>query len=198
MMPNNYQTVQDDAPVMSDMIELDTDDVIVDSVHLAPAGFPESGVPARPWNSGAAVAATSTAEDPVAQGEPDADMPAAVSATVADPEPAYEAPAATDSTSTDSQWPGIQAMFVDDPLGSVELAAGLVVDSARKLAVSIKERQDALLAARQGDDAGTEELRLALQQYRVLWNRLEDFSSEHLQHLPTEASPSPWNADAPI
>src|ERR1022692_5264715 len=77
MMPNNYQTVQDDAPVMSDMIELDTDAVIVDSVHLAPAGFPESGVPARPWNSGAAVAATSTAEGPVAQGEPDADMPAA-------------------------------------------------------------------------------------------------------------------------
>src|ERR1022692_3962660 len=104
---------------------------------------------------------------------------------------------AIDSTSPDAQWPEIQAMFVDDPLSSVELAAGLVVDSARALARSIKERQDALLAVRHGDGAGTEELRLALQQYRALWNRLEDFSRAPAQRLPADAAPSTWKADMP-
>src|ERR1022692_4086487 len=106
-------------------------------------------------------------------------------------------PPAIDSVSPDAQWPEIQAMFVDDPLSSVELAAGLVVDSARALARSIKERQDALLAVRHGDGAGTEELRLALQQYRALWNRLEDFSPAPAQRLPADAAPSTWKADMP-
>jgi hypothetical protein len=71
------------------------------------------------------------------------------------------------------------------------------VDSARALARSIKERQDALLAVRHGDGAGTEELRLALQQYRALWNRLEDFSRAPAQRLPADAAPSTWKADMP-
>ena len=69
-------------------------------------------------------------------------------------------------------------MFVDDPRSSLELAAGLAGDSAEALVVSIKEQQRSLLAAWQGDDAGTEELRTTLQQYRTFWNRLEDFSRE--------------------
>ena len=69
-------------------------------------------------------------------------------------------------------------MFVDDPHSSLQLAAGLVGDSAEALVVSIQERQHSLLAAWQGDDAGTEELRTTLQQYRTFWNRLEDFSRE--------------------
>lgn len=69
-------------------------------------------------------------------------------------------------------------MFVDDPRSSVELAAGLVGDSAEALVVSVREQQYSLLSAWQGDDAGTEEMRTILQQYRTLWNRLEDFSRE--------------------
>jgi hypothetical protein len=69
-------------------------------------------------------------------------------------------------------------MFVDDPHSSLQLAAGLVGDSAGALVMSIQERQRSLLAAWQGDDAGTEELRTTLQQYRAFWSRLEDFSRE--------------------
>jgi hypothetical protein len=71
-------------------------------------------------------------------------------------------------------WRGASA----DPRSSIELAASLVDDSAEALMTSVKERQHALLSAWQGDDAGTEEMRIALQQYRTFWNRIEDLSRE--------------------
>jgi hypothetical protein len=69
-------------------------------------------------------------------------------------------------------------MFVDDPRSSLERAAGLVDDSVESIVMSVKEQQHSLLSAWQGDDAGTEELRTTLRQYRAFWNRLEDFSRE--------------------
>jgi hypothetical protein len=69
-------------------------------------------------------------------------------------------------------------MFVDDPRASVEHAAGLVDDSVEALVVSVKERQHALLSGWQGSDAGTEQMRTTLQQYRMFWSRLEDFSRQ--------------------
>jgi hypothetical protein len=69
-------------------------------------------------------------------------------------------------------------MFVDDPRSSLELAADLVGDSAEALVVSVREQQHSLLSAWQGDDAGTEEMRTTLQQYRAFWDRLEAFSRE--------------------
>jgi hypothetical protein len=82
----------------------------------------------------------------------------------------------TGRSSSDVRWHEILAMFVDDPRTSVELAAGLVDDSTEALVTSLKGRQQALLSAWQGNDADTEELRTALQQYRAFWNRLADFS----------------------
>jgi hypothetical protein len=69
-------------------------------------------------------------------------------------------------------------LAVPAPRASTELAAGLVDASVEALVVSVKERQKSLLSAWQGDDAGTEELRTTLQQYRAFWNRLEDFPRE--------------------
>jgi hypothetical protein len=72
------------------------------------------------------------------------------------------------------RWHEIQAMFVDDPRASIELAAGLVDDRIEAFVVSVKDRQQALRSAWHGDDAGTEDLRLALRRYRAFWNHLED------------------------
>jgi hypothetical protein len=69
-------------------------------------------------------------------------------------------------------------MFVDDPRSSVELAAGLVGHSVELLVTSVKERQRSLLSGWQGDDAATEERRIAVQHYRTFWSHLEDFSCE--------------------
>jgi hypothetical protein len=104
--------------------------------------------------------------------------PAVVPAPDAEPELTLASAVADDSTSGDERWHEILAMFVDDPRSSVELAAGLVDDSAEALVTFVQERQHALLSAWQGDDAGTEEMRIALQQYRTFWNRIEDLSRE--------------------
>jgi hypothetical protein len=109
--------------------------------------------------------------------------PADISA-VPEPEPAVASPAASSSISpsaaapVSSPWHEIQAMFVDDPRLAVEQAAGLASDSAEALIISVRERQHALMSAWQGEDAGTEKLRMALQHYRTFWNGLEDFPRE--------------------
>jgi hypothetical protein len=69
-------------------------------------------------------------------------------------------------------------MFIDDPRTCAELAAGLVDESVQALVAFVKEQQDSLLAAWHGDDAGTEELRTAVRDYRAFANRLADFSRE--------------------
>ena len=56
--------------------------------------------------------------------------------------------------------------------------AGFVDDSSQALVAFVKEQQDSLLAAWHGEDAGTEELRVALQHYRAFGTRLADFSRE--------------------
>jgi hypothetical protein len=92
--------------------------------------------------------------------------------------PASASAATTGNPDLSARWPEIQAMFVDDPRASVERAAGLVDDSVEALVVSVKEQQHALLATWQGDNAGTEELRTALQGYRAFWNRVDVFSRD--------------------
>ena len=82
------------------------------------------------------------------------------------------------AASASARWHEIQAMFVDDPRSSAESAASLVDDSVLALVASVKEQQDSLLAAWDGENAGTEELRAAVQHYRAFGNRLADFTRE--------------------
>ena len=89
-----------------------------------------------------------------------------------------EFPAASATASPNARWHEIQAMFVDDPRSSAEMAAGLVDDSVQALVASVREQQDSLLAAWHGDNAGTEELRAAVQHYRAFGGRLADFTRE--------------------
>jgi len=148
-----------------------------DPAGAIPEGDPQSAAPAASGYPGTTAVDSAPAGPGLAEGD-DAEMPFAFSRSpAAEPEPAPAAPVARDGTSPDTRWHEIQSMFVDDPHSSVELAAGLAADSAEALVVSVKERQRSLLAAWQGD-AGTEELRTTLQQYRTFWNRLEDFSRE--------------------
>jgi len=69
-------------------------------------------------------------------------------------------------------------MFVDDPRSSVESAASLVDDSVEALVAFVREQQGSLLAAWHGEDAGTEEMRAAVQHYRTFDTRLADFRRE--------------------
>jgi hypothetical protein len=114
------------------------------------------------------------AENP--QGDVDRSM--AFSVPDAEPEPIPGSPAASATAGESTRWHEIQVMFVDDPRSAVETAAGLVDDSSQAVVAFVKEQQDSLRAAWRGEDAGTEELRVALQRYRAFGTRLADFSRE--------------------
>jgi hypothetical protein len=104
--------------------------------------------------------------------------PEPVSAVFVTPEAVAESQRAADTASEAGPWNEIQAMFVDEPRASVERAAGLVDDRVDALIQSVRERQRSLQSAWQADDAGTEELRVALQHHRTFWNSLEDLPDQ--------------------
>ena len=89
-----------------------------------------------------------------------------------------EFPAVGAAASLSARWHEIQAMFVDDPRSSAEMAADLIDESVQALVASVREQQDSLLAAWNGENSGTEELRTAVQHYRAFGGRLADFTGE--------------------
>ncbi|MDJ0384777.1 hypothetical protein [Streptomyces sp. G-G2] len=70
-------------------------------------------------------------------------------------------------------WSDIQGRFVDDPQDAVRSADKLVAEVMRTLAETFSSRKQGLEGQwDQGEQVATEELRLALQQYRSFFNRL--------------------------
>jgi hypothetical protein len=102
------------------------------------------------------------AQDPVAAGAEEARVPAPGGARVSAPGVTRE------------RWSEILATFVDDPRGSVKLAADAVDSTVEEFVASVRARQAALAAAWQRGDAGTEQLRTALRDYRVFWGTLQE------------------------
>jgi hypothetical protein len=79
------------------------------------------------------------------------------------------------------QWHDIQAMFVDDPKGSVERAAAAADDAVSALVESLRQR----LPAGSADDPGdTEQLRSTLRSYRIFCQRVADLDDELLHAAP--------------
>ena len=150
---------------------------IPDPAGPLPTENPWPGDYARVWQPGP-TAVGSPAEEPKVVGRGDAERSTTFPVPDAEPEPVPEAPAASATASLSTRWHEIQAMFVDDPRTCAESAAGLVDESIQALVAYVKEQQDSLLAAWHGEDAGTEELRTAVQHYRAFGNRLADFSRE--------------------
>ncbi len=71
------------------------------------------------------------------------------------------------------RWEDIQADFVDHPRESVEQADRLVLEVVQQLQASFTLARERLESQwSQGDDASTEDLRLALRRYRSFFDRL--------------------------
>lgn len=71
------------------------------------------------------------------------------------------------------QWKEIQQGFVDDPQSSVRAADGLVAEVMQLLAKTFADHKHGLESQwHAGEDVATEDLRLALQQYRSFFDRL--------------------------
>jgi hypothetical protein len=71
------------------------------------------------------------------------------------------------------RWDDIQAGFVDDPRNSVQKAHGLVSALVNELNETFTRERSGLESQwNRGEDADTENLRVALQRYRGFFNRL--------------------------
>ena len=72
------------------------------------------------------------------------------------------------------RWHEIQASFVDEPRRAVEQADTLVAELMQELASGFSETRSGLEAQwdNDGEDASTEDLRVALTRYRSFFNRL--------------------------
>jgi hypothetical protein len=72
-----------------------------------------------------------------------------------------------------ARWESIQVRFVDDPRSAVEDADALVASTMQQLADGFASAREDLEAQwSRGEDASTEDLRVALQRYRSFFRRL--------------------------
>jgi len=72
-----------------------------------------------------------------------------------------------------SRWDEIQSGFVDEPRQAVEQADALVADVVDRLTAGFSEARSGLEEQwAKGEDASTEELRVALTRYRSFFKRL--------------------------
>jgi hypothetical protein len=72
-----------------------------------------------------------------------------------------------------SRWNEIQVGFVDDPRQAAEQADALVSDLVEQLTAGFSEARSRLEDQwTQGEEASTEDLRIALTRYRAFFNRL--------------------------
>ncbi|MEU6578592.1 hypothetical protein [Streptomyces sp. NPDC046805] len=78
-----------------------------------------------------------------------------------------------DTESYRARWEEIQGTFVDDPKDAVHSADALVADVIQSLAETFADHKKELEAEwSRGEKVETEELRVALQQYRTFFNQL--------------------------
>ncbi len=106
-------------------------------------------------------------EDVVVTGEETVFKDPAGAPAAAAPAAAAPASAASPGAISARHWSEILAMFVDDPRGSVKMAADAVDAAIEELVASVRARQQALASSWQGSDADTEQLRTALREYRA-------------------------------
>jgi hypothetical protein len=80
---------------------------------------------------------------------------------------------ADDAQSFRQRWEKVQSRFVDDPRAAVQDADALVSDVTQSLTSRFAEQKSSLEQRwTQGDDVQTEDLRVTLQRYRALFERL--------------------------
>ncbi|MDB5881001.1 MAG: hypothetical protein JWP43_879 [Ramlibacter sp.] len=71
-----------------------------------------------------------------------------------------------------SRWDAVQIGFVDDPKQAVKQADELVAQVMKSLAESFSRQRSTIEGGTAGNDASTENLRVALQRYRSFFQRL--------------------------
>jgi hypothetical protein len=90
--------------------------------------------------------------------------------------PASPDGAAAPSGTSAQRWSEILTTFVDDPRGSVKMAAAAVDSAIDEFVTSVQARQQALASSWQSSDTDTEQLRTALRDYRRFAAQVQQMS----------------------
>ena len=77
---------------------------------------------------------------------------------------------------------------MDDPRGSVKMAAAAVDSAIDEFVTSVQARQRALASSWQSSDADTEQLRTALREYRRFAAQVQQMSPSAQTGAPAERS----------
>ena len=143
-------------------------------------------------------ALTETAPDTATGGAPggpgdDPDMTGAPGQPPAAQVPAAT-PAAPDGAAPSGisaqRWSEILTTFVDDPRGSVKMAAAAVDSAIDEFVTSVQARQRALASSWQSGDTDTEQLRTALREYRRFAAQVQQMSPSPETAAPASAAGS--------
>ena len=73
-------------------------------------------------------------------------------------------------------WSDVLVMFVDSPRGSVAEASVMVDEAVNAFIATARERQASLAASWRARETDTEQLRMALQDYRTFWTSVTQLS----------------------
>lgn len=76
-----------------------------------------------------------------------------------------------------ARWGAIQAGFIDDPGRTVESTSALVAEIWDEIERSITDEREGIESRWQGTESSTDDLRVAMQDYRALYDRLVRFTS---------------------
>jgi hypothetical protein len=182
LMAPDADLMAPDADLMaseSDLAEPDADQ----AGHEDPTSHPAGAVALADHESATSIASDYPGVAPDGADQPEMaasspGSPSLVSEAITVPESATDSHLAGSTASAGGPWNEVQAMFVDDPRASIEQAADLVDNRVEALIHAYRERQRSMQSAWQADDAGTEELRVALQHYRTFWNSLDDLPAQ--------------------
>ena len=154
-----------------------TDPTTAESVQPGPPPAVTGGTEQAPGGSAATVRTDPTTAQSVGTQPPPArtvETDPSTAATVGTDPSTEESLFGNDKLSDlRSRWDHVQSGFVDDPRESVQQADGLVSDVVDQLTTGFSEARSRLEAQwARGEEASTEDLRLALKRYREFFERL--------------------------
>jgi len=160
-----------DAPVLTGVV-VDEETAVKDP---APAVAPEPATTEvqEPTVAVAREPVMTEAQEPAMTEPRDEAVTEAQEPAAAEPRGEAQESAIAAATITPQRWSEIMVAFVDDPRGSVKMAADAVDEAIDEFVNSARARQHDLAATWQSAGADTEQLRTALREYRKLGLRVE-------------------------
>jgi hypothetical protein len=164
-----------DAGLDEDIVVIDAETAVKDPALTETA--PDTATGAAPGGPG---------HDPDMTGAPGQPPAAQVPAAA----PAAPDGAAAPSGTSAQRWSEILTTFVDDPRGSVKMAAAAVDSAIDEFVTSVQARQRALASSWQSGDTDTEQLRTALREYRRFAAQVQQMSPSAQTGAPASAAGS--------